>query len=103
MTENEQIQEMMRDLREAEFWNFDDFSCEVTLNERVTCEKLHSKGYRKVERGEWERVGDDIEEDCFRCTVCKAEFSCGVDMRIFAKYCPECGADMRGDNDAEIH
>ena len=47
-----------------------------------------------VVHGEWENVGDD-EELCFRCTNCKAEFSCEIDMRQFAKHCPECGADMR--------
>ena len=48
-----------------------------------------------VVHGEWENVGDNEEDLCFRCTNCKAEFSCEVDMRQFAKHCPECGADMR--------
>ena len=50
---------------------------------------LYNAGYRKVERGEWERVG----ENRFRCTVCKSV------LYLFAKFCPECGADMRSNKD----
>lgn len=46
-------------------------------------------------RGEWENVSDDEKDLCFRCTNCKSEFSCEIDMRQFAKHCPECGADMQ--------
>lgn len=43
---------------------------------------------------EWENVGDNEDDLCFRCTNCKSEYSCEIDMRQFAKHCPECGADM---------
>lgn len=49
-----------------------------------------------VVHGEWENVGDNEEDLCFRCTNCKAEFSCEIDMKQFAKHCPECGAKMKG-------
>lgn len=48
-----------------------------------------------VVHGEWENVGDNEEDLCFRCTNCNTEFSCEINMRQFAKHCPNCGADMR--------
>ena len=47
------------------------------------------KDYRKVERGSWERVG----KNRFKCTACKSV------LYLFAKFCPECGADMRSNKD----
>ena len=47
-----------------------------------------------VVHGEWENVGDNEEDLCFRCTNCNTEFSCEINMRQFAKHCPNCGADM---------
>lgn len=66
------------------------------LNDQPTIEAA------PVVHGEWENVGDNEEDLCFRCTNCKAEFSCEIDMRQFAKHCPNCGADMRkGGADSE--
>lgn len=48
-----------------------------------------------VVHGEWEDVGDSMGDLCFRCSNCKEEFSCEIDMNSFAKFCPNCGADMR--------
>lgn len=48
-------------------------------------------------KGEWEYVGMGIYE----CTNCKAEYEagiadhCNINNSEF-KYCPNCGADMRG-------
>ena len=48
-----------------------------------------------VVHGKWENVGDSEEDLCFRCSNCKEEFSCEIDMNTFANFCPNCGADMR--------
>lgn len=54
------------------------------------------KTHMKQSEGEWEQVGDDCFDLCFRCSNCREEFSCEVDMPIFAKFCPNCGAKMKG-------
>ena len=59
-----------------------------------------SKGYRKVERGEWvEAVHDWDFGDYtdYRCSIC------GTREQNKRPFCPECGADMRGELYAEIH
>ena len=49
---------------------------------------LISKGYRKVERGEWEPYSTTMME----CSVCKRHTP-----RHRYNFCPNCGADMRGE------
>jgi rRNA maturation endonuclease Nob1 len=44
-------------------------------------------------RGKWKIVGDI--EIFFMCTACYSK------LKLFAKFCPECGADMRGDRDVD--
>lgn len=54
-----------------------------------------------VVHGEWENVGDSDDDLCFRCPNCKTEYSCDIDMNVFANFCPNCGCDMRGVKNAE--
>lgn len=53
------------------------------------CQAL--KGYRKFERGEWIPYSTTMME----CSVCKKHTP-----RHRYNFCPHCGADMRGEDDA---
>lgn len=102
MTENEQIQEMAKDVcvncmsevcasGQCAF----QYDCPLSIE---TIKKLYSNGYRKVERGEWE-LNIDGSHWCSECghnatyTYDGTEV-CGVS-------CPFCGADMRGENNEQ--
>lgn len=57
-----------------------------------------------VRRGEWVTVGyDDQDEGMFFCSRCKDERWFGEEVHTSAEaarlchYCPNCGADMRGE------
>ena len=76
----------VKELEKAPKW--DGHSSDEAIN-RIR--NMLVSGYRKVKRGKWERVG----KKRFRCTACKSV------LYLFAKFCPECGADMRGDNNDE--
>lgn len=80
MTENEQKAELACIIYAGQSFKVESVEVAATIQKA---------GYRKVERGEWERVG----ENRFRCTVCKSV------LYLFAKFCPECGADMRSNKD----
>lgn len=52
---------------------------------------LIQKGYRKVEQGEWKK-GDMPTYGGYKCSVC------GENTIVYkAKYCPHCGACMKGE------
>ena len=36
-----------------------------------------------------------------RCSNCKSIWSSDITENMFCNYCPRCGADMRGENDAD--
>ena len=63
------------------------------------CEKaadaLVEKGYRKQREGAWIWVEDDKEE-YWICTECNGRDDNG------SKFCPNCGAHMRGGSNVEI-
>lgn len=96
MTENEQIEEITKvlcaDYGDCEGCPFKYYS---TCNPKEAAERIVTeKGYRKVERGEWiEKThdwdfGDYID---YTCSIC------GIREQNKRKFCPECGADMRGE------
>lgn len=106
MTENEQIEEMARIIGHCESILHPDIKCHSRehgcycaenpcYNERIAI-RLYSKDYRKVERGEWEEIDDGIAETVYRCTACNEKFYFESGVTIYAKFCPNCGADMRG-------
>lgn len=91
MAENEQIEEMAK-LACTVFegrCSGCPFKPHPPCAPKASAERLYTAGYRKVERGSWERVG----KNRFRCTACKSV------LHLFAKFCPECGADMRSNKD----
>ena len=89
MTNNEQIQEMAKVLEFA----CEDMDCTRPSNcDLCQAKQLYAKGYRKVERGEW--IVDGLANP--KCSRCRSY------NPTKAKYCPECGADMRGEKDESI-
>ena len=103
MTENEQIQEMARLMEEPCVGSCKE--CEYYAHQfGIPCMDLrrakiiYTKGYRKVERGEWiETVhdwdfGDYID---YTCSIC------GIREQNKRKFCPECGADMRKEDEGK--
>ena len=62
-----------------------------------TCKKLQDRlaDVRENVRGEWIRRKDKPLQNWYQCSICGA--ICG-DM---PRYCSECGADMRGDNNVQ--
>jgi hypothetical protein len=86
MTENEQIQEMAKDIcglnRECNVCR-----CASTCQARKYARRAYNAGYRKVERGEWLIGGGFFPL-----------FSeCGEKNNERRNFCPNCGADMRGE------
>lgn len=107
MNENEQIEEIIKVLC-ADYGNCEGCPFAVRFVDYYTCEKTEQanrivleKGYRKVERGEWMHKG----LDCFRkyqvtCPFCQAEYVGNYDAYDEPEdfnFCPNCGADMRGE------
>lgn len=73
--------------------------CKITYSpESFEAINLAIKALEERPTGEWEYVGIGIYE----CTNCKAEYEagiydhCNVNNSEF-RFCPNCGADMRGD------
>lgn len=97
MTENEQIEEMAKLIDDTRCVGMTIKACQAESRSGNSCGKckakrLHSKGYRKVERGEWIPYSTTMME----CSVCKRHTP-----RHRYNFCPKCGADMRGDLDNE--
>ena len=96
MTEQEQIEEMARDL--CECYNEDgtcsqddspcDFKCEYSTEALY----LFGKGYRKQVEGEWVKHEHDFWGVYYTCSACK----CDVARAKKYQLCPDCGAKMKG-------
>ena len=103
MPENEQIEEMTRDL--CHVYPCKIRECGIPYNHRckahIYATRAIGKGYRKVARGHWitrEEIGDDWErfDEVDTCSVCgHCDWDC-TESRCF-NFCPYCGADMRGE------
>ena len=55
--------------------------------------------------GEWSLNIDDWFGDCYKCSACGEEFVLneGTPKDNGYNYCPNCGSEMRGDTDEQIH
>ena len=97
-----QIEEMYKDLCESkqerkEFCdNKECRDCEhFTLPRRINCETFHqaklliAKGYRKQSEGAWKKVSEKYPR--YVCTACNHLYN-----NKEYKYCPNCGARMKG-------
>ena len=81
--------------------------CKWAYKEREECSayKPYTVDAMEVVHGRWERINKYDEDSDVRCSRCKMEFDyidgmCylveGVEL---PNYCPNCGVDMRGNND----
>lgn len=79
----------------------DNGKCHPTDNETVDCDlmcnmfgfmaNLENAGYRKQSEGEWEEYQIPPMICCSEC-----DWGTGVEDRKQFKYCPNCGAKMKG-------
>lgn len=81
---------------------------EAEIKKRVLTEKTNQQileNYVPVRHGRWQREGDGYADgysvmDVWHCSECGYCIDVGTDDPSFLpKYCPNCGADMRGIND----
>lgn len=99
MTKNEQIEEMAKTACTVFDGNCSgcSFNLYPPCPPKASAERLYSKGYRKVERGEW--ITPWVMKPYGKaygtpyCSVCKQ-----LDNEK-GDFCRFCGADMRGDRD----
>jgi hypothetical protein len=93
MTEQEQIEEMAKDMCGNGMKNgccaMDDDPCTLECVYGRCAEKLFAKSYRKQSEGEW--LTDKYGMDRSVCSLCNACYEGDV-----GRYCPNCGAKMRG-------
>lgn len=97
MTENEQIEEMARFIHNLCI----DIPDSISQHCKLTCAECkaryaYSKGYRKVERGEWRPITGYLYG--WRCSVCNHAVYSAVNG-YKCPFCPQCGADMRREKD----
>ena len=92
MSKEKQIEEMAKDLQKSEHWYFNDHSVDFELDRFKTAENLYNAGYRKQSEGEWVVCG--MFDDFFKCSSCgdKHPWQTAIEY----KYCPNCGAKMKG-------
>ena len=78
-----------------------DMMCDI----QNSCIALYDAGYRKQSEGEWEEQLEEYGETyCFvgfQCSKCEKEFSVPYevdrdDWLQMMKFCPNCGAKMKG-------
>ena len=64
--------------------------------------ELKAADVQPVRRGRWEEIEDYDGDVHYRCTNCKTEFylEVGTPESNEYWYCPHCGADMRGEENA---
>ena len=96
MTKEELKQRLIELLKESKLCSkrFDDQYSDGTIS--IIAEHLIANGVTIRERGEWLLIFNDS-----RCSVCGYENNaCTVTrVRYDSRFCPNCGADMRGVKD----
>lgn len=68
------------------------------LKQSYTCDRPKGEW---IDKGEWIAVEDDCENIYWECSNCEDAFylEVGTPKSNNYNYCPNCGADMRGDKD----
>ncbi len=92
MKENKQMLEDLIEILDEEYEK------RGFITPQNTAEKMTAKGYQKAERGEWEK----LDGERFICSNCAKVFELGStatihDVKRAWKYCPNCGAKMKGE------
>ena len=79
-----------------------ELNCEDYLYYRKMAESLYNAGYRKQSEGKWEimKMGDG--ERVRTCSNCLISQSVNVYKdKVMFRYCPYCGAKMKGESDSK--
>lgn len=88
--ESEQIEEMTEIIFEARK--------KYVYSEEIA-KALYNADYRKQNEGKWTKHLDEYDCEYAKCSCCKEEYydANGEDtIDIFYKFCPNCGAKMKG-------
>lgn len=100
MTDKKQIEEMAKALGDAWICDLEGNPhdlCEVLMkcDIEIIAEQLYKAGYRKQSEGEW--ITDDLGNVCTKCgRTYDPDFDIKPRMIKQFKYCPNCGAKMKG-------
>lgn len=103
---NKQIEEMLKDIRSAEMEyllamvtaDIDDaIDGAMPIEERIAT-ALCEKGYHKTAIGNWVDVYNGrYANQLYKCSVCGNPAYGDGKIWLLTKFCPSCGADMRGE------
>lgn len=93
MNEKQQIEEMANYI-DRSHWKIEQDSRGCNLNSREIAEFLYNADYRKQSEGEWKK---DRYGNTKSCSIC------GNTVTFISKYCPECGAKMKGGKECKYH
>ena len=103
---NKQIEEMMEVVHDAEVDYFhtmvtgdiDDIIDGVASRDEIVATALYNAGYRKASVGKWVDVyNGKYANQLYKCSVCGESAYGNGKVWFLSKFCPSCGADMRGE------
>ena len=96
MSKEKQIEEMAKVscstcLAGGEYCDYEPKPCEAAIKD---AEALYNEGYRKQSEGEWVKSDETTEHYgyLYMCSYCGG-------LNFIGKYCPNCGAKMKGGED----
>ena len=81
-----------------------DHECEKYSGLEELVADVPTADVRENVHGRWVENGAYLGKLRFKCSACQEDMAVStVMLKPIWNYCPKCGADMRGDDDAEIH
>ena len=99
MSKEKQIEEMAKVIKSSldglGSGNFNFTGGEISI---MFAEALYNAGYRKQSEGEWIQHEDDWCGNYYTCSACGCDWTTidGTPWENNMRYCPECGAKMKG-------
>lgn len=97
MDMKEKLVELKKVLRECLHFNYDEFSCDMSLDVDLTAENLIAHGVTVQEFAYWQYIEDDVDEDNniqAYCSACGAGDKHATSMIGKVPYCWKCGRKM---------
>jgi hypothetical protein len=97
--DHRQLAEWLTKLKELEAKHWDE--CRQIAHYDDEIKRLEATAVQPVKHGRWEYYKNNGIFDTHKCTLCgeKYEMYMDIEPTTIYKYCPNCGADMRGDTD----
>lgn len=97
---NKEIEEMEIDLAESCVEVLSSYTNEPIVDIRATAENMANKGYCKSTEGVWvDQYEGKYANALYKCSVCGEPAYGNGKVWFFSKFCPSCGAKMKGAND----